>query len=109
MNVDVCKDLSCLTNIDSEILAKIFGYISNVIAHNVVEAKKLGDEAISFNFESFIVNVKLEENSIKYGIVPSNKLTSKVQTAIKTNVSPILTTLNKSISSALLNSYKEFF
>ena len=109
MNVDVCKDLSCLTNIDSEILAKIFGYISNVIAHNVVEAKKLGKETISFNFESFIVNVKLEENSIKYGIVPSNKLTSKVQTAIKTNVSPILTTLNKSISSALLNSYKEFF
>ena len=96
--------LSCIPQLTLENICKL---AEKSIADAVLETLLSKEDISSIDIGIGILNIKIEENSIKYKFIPSKKLDSIINYSITNKVSPIVASLDDSLNKRIKSTYKE--
>lgn len=109
MTFNLIDDLSTLTTIPSGTLNKLADKVSYIICNNLEESVLNSDNIMELNVGIGTLILSIEDNSLEYKFIPSQKLETSIVNTIKNKKNPLETTLEKSLVSRILNAYKDMF
>lgn len=106
---DCINDLSNLTTIPEVNLNRLFELLSDDICQCVVDScQKFEDTSIiDLNFGKLVINIDNEEDNIKYKFIPSRQFENALVKSIIDKKSPLIDSVEKSLSKKIVNLYKE--
>lgn len=105
--ISILNDIAQLTSIPKLTLEKLSDKAAISIADNVLEAMLNKESQIALDIGLGVLNIKLEENAIKYKFIPSKYLDNNIAYALKSKQSPLVCDLDKALAERIKATYKE--
>ena len=106
---NLLDDLSILTTISKTNLVFLSQMSEAVICHALVESIKDKDEYAEIDIGIGSLYIKNTEEGIKYKFVPTEHLSSVVETAARTKKSPLGLKVDEVLGRRIMNTYKDLF
>ena len=103
------KDLSVLTTIPENSLKQLFEKAEWCISDSLLESTLKGEEFLSLDIGIGKLYIKVEDDTIKYRFKPSASLTKQIKQTLKNKKSSLESTLDATVVSRILNTYKDLF
>ena len=104
---DLVSDIATLTTLPDKTLRRLCDKGSECICHNVLET--LQNNELETNIDISIGNIKIivENNEIHYRFIPSAKLEEMLVNTLNTEVDPLVKDIEESLTTRILNAYKD--
>lgn len=107
MIMDLIKDIATISSIPYASLIKLFDKAEDCICYGVDESIKNFEELCKIDVGFGYLYIKYEEDKLYYKFSPSLSLEKKLVDTLSNGSSPLVTNLEKTISSRIMNAYKE--
>ena len=106
--IKLTDDIAILTNVSKTNIEEIVKLIEKNIAHSVIE-QKLSNEFDYIDVGIGSLKISVDNNELRYSFIPSESLNNRIINSIKSNKSPIIEDLDKSVIHRIKKAYKELF
>lgn len=104
---DLVSDISLLTTLPDKTLRKLCDKGNECICHNVLEALQEDNNEINIDISIGTLKILIEDDELHYRFIPSNKLEEMLIQSISTGKDPLITHIEESLTSKILNTYKD--
>lgn len=106
---NLLDDISTLTSISKTNLIAISNISEAVICHAFLESVKDRKEFAEIDVGVGKLCIKNTEDGIKYKFIPSEHLSSVVETTVRTKKSPLGLKIDEVLGRRIMNTYKDLF
>lgn len=107
MIYNAVEDISVLTTIPLKTLYKLTDKCNECICNDVLESKTSNDITSIIDIGIGKLNINVTPKDITYTFVPSKELEIKLLNTIKNNESPLIKDIENSLTTKILNTYKD--
>lgn len=106
-NIDLISDISLLTSVPYKTLKNLCDKSNECICHSVLENINEYSMETVIDISIGQLTIAVVNDEIHYKFKPSNKLEGMLINTISTNVDPLVTNIEQSLVSRILNTYKD--
>lgn len=104
---NIIEDISFLTNVSEAVLKKLVTATSYAIGHAIHEGVREQQEIIILDIGIGELQVKIQNDLIKYKFVPDKSLENMIVRTVTTNTSPIAIQLDNNLKEKIDKAYKD--
>ena len=105
--VNVLQDLSTLTTIPYSNLQKLFYRLGTVIAYNVQESTKLGEQISVLDIGFGTLNIKVTTDDVYYKFIPNSAFEQDIIKSVLDSDIKLVNDLEESLRNKVLTTYKD--
>lgn len=109
MEINIKEGLSTLTNLPIKYLDKIENNLTYLILDGLHDSSLSGENITEFKSDIGSLLINVEEESVKYKFVPSEKFEELIKAQIKTGQNLLEYKLEKALIDRISNLYKDLF
>jgi len=104
------RDLSNVTSIPYSSLTKVSDVIENIICHSFIESLNNFEDktVVELGFGKLHISL-INEDEVRYYFYPSASLEKKLIDAFTDKKDPLVESLEDSLTTKIMNSYKDLF
>lgn len=106
---NMLNDLSTLTTIQTNSLDKLFNKCKMLICDYIVQDNLCKTNTTSIDIGIGTVVINMQDHELNYKFIPSNDLEDMLVECIKTKNSPLVNTIEKTLSDRITKAYKDLF
>ena len=103
----ILEDVSVLTQVSEKTLKKFIPIINYAIGHAVHETECEHKAIAEIDLGIGVLNIKIEDDCLRYKFVPSDELESVLVKTVKNRVSPIVFKLENDLQDKIDRTYRE--
>lgn len=107
MKKRLIEDLSKISNLDTNVWAKIFDNISALIEEYVYESRINLDSRTDIDLEFAILSLTNEDKKLKINFIPKSEMVKSLKSIEQGNKSRLKVKLEKSVLNNILETFKE--
>lgn len=107
MTFDLISDLSLLTTIPKKTLQRLGDQGAECLCHDVLESIQSGETCTDIDIDIGTIKVIIEDDELHYRFAPSRRLEEMLINSIRSGEDPLVSHIEDSISSRILNTYKD--
>jgi hypothetical protein len=105
--VNLIEDVSKLTDVSEKTLNKFIPVCTYSIGHAVYESYCCKQSITEIDIGVGQIDIKVEDNTIKYRFVPSKELEKTLIQTVTTKSSPLIVKLDNNLQDKIDRAYKE--
>lgn len=106
---NIITDLEKITALSSSSISSLFSKIEDIICHDVYENKLSYEEVCNIDIGIGYLQIYIDSENIKYRFSPSSSLEKKIINAVNNNNDILITNIEESLRSKIINNYKDLF
>ena len=105
--IDTLQDLSTLTTIPYSNLQKLFSRLGTVIAYDVQESLKKGEQISALDIGFGTLNIKVTTDDVSYKFIPNSVFEKDIVDGVLRGELQLITDIEDSLRSKILSAYKD--
>lgn len=105
--VDTLQDLSTLTTIPYSNLQKLFYRLGTIIAYDVQEAIKTGEQISTLDIGFGTLNIKVTTDDVSYKFIPSSTFEQDIVRGVLDSDIKLVNDVEESLRNRILTAYKD--
>lgn len=109
MTFNLIEDLNTLTTIPNGTLNKLVDKVNYIICNDLEEAMLNSDNTMELNIGIGTLILTLEDDSLEYKFIPTQKLENSIVSTIKDKKNPLEVNIENALVSRILKAYKDMF
>jgi hypothetical protein len=107
--VNLIDDLSTLTTVSKTNLMEMVEHSESILCHALLESIKDKDDYAEIDVGVGTLFIKSTDDGVKYKFIPSQHLSSVMNTTVRTKRSPLSLRIDETLGKRIMNTYKDMF
>ena len=104
---DLISDLSLITTIPNKTLQRLCDKGTECICHDVLETIQSEETSTDIDISVGTIKIIIEDDELHYRFIPSRRLEEMLVNSIGSGEDPLVACIENSLSSRILNTYKD--